>query len=216
MLDDDMWFIKCIFILQVLHTASSWICYFQVIPVERLVKGRFQDNFEFVQWFKRFFDANYQGQEYDAMSARGGESVGSTKVSALNKPPKTTGISKASPARAPAQRAAPPQQQRSPAGYTRPSAGSKAAPNHAGAGDAKIQELNQQISDMQMTVEGLEKERDFYFGKLRDIELLCQENEDVEVVKSIMDILYQTEEGFAPPEDDIGDGVGDPNEEEEY
>lgn len=27
----------------------------KVIPVERLVKGRFQDNFEFVQWFKRFF-----------------------------------------------------------------------------------------------------------------------------------------------------------------
>ena len=32
----------------------------KVIPVERLVKGRFQDNFEFVQWFKKFFDANYQ------------------------------------------------------------------------------------------------------------------------------------------------------------
>lgn len=44
-----------------------------------------------------------------------------------------------------------------------------------------------------MTVEGLEKERDFYFGKLRDIELLCQEHEHIEVVKSIMDILYQTE-----------------------
>ena len=33
---------------------------FQVIPVERLIKGKFQDNFEFVQWFKKFFDANYQ------------------------------------------------------------------------------------------------------------------------------------------------------------
>ena len=33
---------------------------FKVIPVERLIKGKFQDNFEFVQWFKKFFDANYQ------------------------------------------------------------------------------------------------------------------------------------------------------------
>merc|ERR1712235_96264 len=35
----------------------------KVIPVERLIKGRFQDNFEFVQWFKKFFDANWTGQE---------------------------------------------------------------------------------------------------------------------------------------------------------
>jgi RP/EB family microtubule-associated protein len=41
-----------------------------VIPVEKLVKGRFQDNFEFVQWFKKFFDANYDGREYDALAAR--------------------------------------------------------------------------------------------------------------------------------------------------
>jgi len=44
--------------------------------VEKLVKGRFQDNFEFVQWFKKFFDANYDGREYDPVSARGGESLG--------------------------------------------------------------------------------------------------------------------------------------------
>ena len=38
----------------------------QIIPVDRLVKGRFQDNFEFVTWFKKFFDANYDGGMYDA------------------------------------------------------------------------------------------------------------------------------------------------------
>ena len=30
------------------------------------MKGRFQDNFKFLQWFKKFFDANYQGQDYEA------------------------------------------------------------------------------------------------------------------------------------------------------
>ena len=31
----------------------------------------FQDNFEFIQWFKKFFDANYQGGKCDAIGARG-------------------------------------------------------------------------------------------------------------------------------------------------
>ena len=35
------------------------------------MKGRFQDNFEFCQWFKKFFDANYDGSEgYDADAER--------------------------------------------------------------------------------------------------------------------------------------------------
>merc|ERR1712168_332945 len=44
----------------------------KTIPVERLVKAKFQDNFEFCQWFKKFFDANYAGQDYDALAVRGG------------------------------------------------------------------------------------------------------------------------------------------------
>jgi len=48
------------------------------VPIDRLVKGRFQDNFEFLQWFKKFFDANYSGAEpYDALAMRGGEPMGS-------------------------------------------------------------------------------------------------------------------------------------------
>ena len=46
--------------------------------MDKLIKGRFQDNFEFLQWFKKFFDANYQGGDYDPMAARGGVDVGTT------------------------------------------------------------------------------------------------------------------------------------------
>ena len=37
--------------------------------MDKLVKGRFQDNFEFLQWFKKFFDANYDGHPYDPIGA---------------------------------------------------------------------------------------------------------------------------------------------------
>lgn len=41
-----------------------------------MIKGRFQDNFEFLQWFKKFFDANYDGREYEPLIARGGIRLG--------------------------------------------------------------------------------------------------------------------------------------------
>lgn len=184
----------------------------KMIPVEKLVKGKFQDNFEFVQWFKRFFDANYQGQEYDAVGARDGQSLGSSSKAAPKKKPqvvsqlakggtKVTASSKTTTT------------QRSPAAPQRAPAASKptAVIGHQASGDsAKIHALETQLNELRFTVEGLEKERDFYFGKLRDIEIICQEDESSDSNKRIMEILYATEDGFAPPEEDAN------GEEEEY
>lgn len=52
-------------------------------------------------------------------------------------------------------------------------------------------------------VEGLEKERDFYFGKLRDIEILLQSynGSDPALSKQVFDILYATEEDFVIADD---------------
>lgn len=59
--------------------------------MDKLVKGKFQDNFEFVQWFKKFFDANYDGAHYDPVEARQGQDASpsaNSAVSALAKAPK--------------------------------------------------------------------------------------------------------------------------------
>eukprot|EP00960_Hanusia_phi_P010443 306151-Hanusia_phi.AAC.3 len=49
------------------------------------------------------------------------------------------------------------------------------ADHRAGAADGEqIQQLNEELTSLKLTVAELEKERDFYFGKLRDIEITCQ------------------------------------------
>lgn len=191
---------------KILQTTFAKMTVDKVIPVERLVKGRFQDNFEFVQWFKKFFDANYQGADYDPLSARGGEPVGVAKTGALNKAPSNKAAS-VPKTRTPIAKPAAVKQPASANNLRSPV--SKAATNHAGGDSQLVEDLRAELRQLTVEKEGLEKERDFYFGKLRDIEVICQENEDSVMMKSIMDILYATEEGFAPPEDDA-------EEQEEY
>ncbi|KAH8394858.1 hypothetical protein KR222_008168 [Zaprionus bogoriensis] len=211
----------------------------KIIPVDKLIKGRFQDNFEFLQWFKKFFDANYDGRDYDPLAQRGGIKLGNGgggshvgsgggssnndlhlmhrrpqqsmqhqqqhhinvillfifAIQAVSKvPPRTTN-------------ATPPNRLGS--GTT----GAVKKNDAAGAAsNQQIEELSNQVMDMRLNLEGLEKERDFYFSKLRDIEILCQEADDADpaqLIQKILDILYATEDGFAPPDDA-------PPEDEEY
>uniref|UniRef100_A0A8C3XPD2 Microtubule associated protein RP/EB family member 3 n=1 Tax=Chelydra serpentina TaxID=8475 RepID=A0A8C3XPD2_CHESE len=60
---------------KVLQAAFKKMGVDKIIAVEKLVKGKFQDNFEFIQWFKKFFDANYDGKEYNPLLARQGQEV---------------------------------------------------------------------------------------------------------------------------------------------
>jgi len=189
----------------------------KVIPVERLVKGRFQDNFEFVQWFKKFFDANYQGDEYDGAQARaqvGAPSKVGAKPGGVSAPKTTT--------------RKPTTTKPSSTTSVRPAASRTAAPG--GSGDSsqykrQVEELNEKLITMEQSLESLERERDFYFEKLRDIELMITniageeaetpadpDSELGQMSKKILDVLYATTDGFEVP--DEANGVDD--EQDEY
>lgn len=197
----------------------------KMIPVEKLVKGKFQDNFEFVQWFKKFFDANFDGKEYDPVAAREGLPLTANEGKSTH----MGGGVKPIP-RPAAPKAAPCEVQVKPLGakLAQESAYAKPAPvatkpgvkaaltnvtnvQHTTGLNAELQQENMrmvaEVNEIKATLEGLEKERDFYFGKLRDIEVVCQEyeSEQLPVVKRILEILYATTDGFAPPEGDLVD-----------
>ena len=159
------------------------------VPVESLVKCRMQDNLEFLQWTKRYWDQYFPGHDYDAL-ARRKASGGPTATSSAPAPLSRTSVGSGA---------------RKPANTTAPRVGPRAG---SAAGGVSTAALRQENEAQREAIAGLEKERDFYFSKLRDIELLIQtaieenpelEKEDNSLVKEIQAILYSTEEGFEIP-----------------
>lgn len=139
-----------------------------------------QDNLEFLQWTKRFWDQHFPGGDYDAVARRKGSGAPPAGASASR-----SGATSAGSARR---------------GVT-PTTGARprAVP---GASAANVTALQQELATQKEAIGGLEKERDFYFAKLRDIELLLQsaieadpdlEKDDDSLVKHIQGILYSTE-----------------------
>jgi microtubule-associated protein, RP/EB family len=136
-----------------------------------------QDNLEFLQWMKRYWDQYFPGGDYDAIARR-----------------KASGAPVSTGTRAPA------------ASATRRTGTTAAAPRtrtpQSGATGAATQALREENAVLKETVQGLERERDFYFSKLRDCELLVQqaidadpeiEKDENSLVKQIQTILYSTE-----------------------
>ena len=63
----------------------------------------------------------------------------------------------------------------------------------------QIDRLQDLLQQNETQIAGLEKERDFYYQKLRDVEMICQEPEceSQPHIQKIMDILYATEVGLS-------------------
>jgi len=145
-----------------------------------------QDNLAFLQWAKRYWDQYFPGGDYDAVARRRGSGA---------PPPSSAPAPRASAGGAAARR-----------GTTPTTGGPRLA--KAGLGGGNSAALQQENNTLKETVQGLERERDFYFSKLRDIELLIQQavEEDPEIekqedglIRHIQTILYSTEDGFEIP-----------------
>jgi len=202
----------------------------KAIPVQRLMKCRFQDNLEFLQWMKKFWDTYYTGNAYDAVARRSATAKKGTKKSISTVKPRvvtsrpSTASSRSTPTTTRSTGL------KSNSGVKSNTVKPKSNENHAAEQQWAIKkaeleaeyqntmnELSGEITGLKATVEALEKERDFYFGKLRDIEVLIQNQIEVapiecqEFMKEVQTILYSTEDGFEIP--DQGEELENPEEE---
>jgi len=140
---------------------------------------------------KRYFDLNYNGEPYDAVTRRKGQDLfyilGAGKVA----PPPKAGQANKQPAARPAPKMS--------SGVTSSGygGGAKVSSNASSAADkAQIAQLEGQLAELKLQNDTLDKERDFYFGKLRDIEMLLQARkvEEDPMSADILKILYASED----------------------
>jgi microtubule-associated protein, RP/EB family len=166
------------------------------VDTAKLVKARPLDNLEFCQWIKAYFDKNYNGEPYDALARRknqdlyyilGGGKVGAGPSCGV---PASTKTSAAPVKRAPAAGAA--------ASGSGIGAG-RGIGGGAAASGAEVKKLQEQVQELKLQTDTLDKERDFYFSKLRDIELLLQARQleagpGNDLSQDILKILYAAED----------------------
>ncbi|CAN1262605.1 Microtubule-associated protein RP/EB family member 1A [Linum perenne] len=159
-----------------LQISRMLLMHGQHIEVNKLVKARPLDNLEFLQWLKRYCDSVNGGimnENYNPIERR--SKVGKDRCRGSLKAAKSLQ-----------------------ANNTHQSASVDSGPKHvkggaaAGGSSMDIQALSTEVTDLKLSVDLLEKERDFYFAKLRDIEILCQipELETIPVAIAIKKILY--------------------------
>jgi len=176
------------------------------IEVQKLIKARPLDNTEFMQWFKAYFESvrgtGDADPEYDPVVRRSANPVSAAAVDA-SKPARSASVR---PSVARSQSARP----RTLAPGNEPSTSNASsqppvrrmqsvamskkqddAPESSRVGD-----LERQVQEMRVALGQLEKERDFYFSKLRDIEIVCQalEGRGIALVDFVERIMYATEE----------------------
>lgn len=204
---------------KVLQGAFARIGISKEIFVDRLIRGKYQDNLEFMQWVKGYFDlhASDEASLYDGAAVRA--SVGQLcKTTQKRAPPRSTASSRArATVVAKGTRAPPP-----------PARAKRVSPTAAGGRKAtlassrtrkvvpvppvedmvpksEVDALKRDIADMDQLLREGDTEREFYFRKLQNIEGILQDLEDqykgvqlddllVDVVRLVKQVLYENED----------------------
>lgn len=162
----------------------------QNLAIDGMIRGKYQDNLDGLQWMKCYWDRlGAAARDYDPLLAREGrptphwalakgsedvqksarslDSVVSQKCDPLRKPgkPSPKGGGRAC------------KSEHTPPGVAdgRAAVSSAPTPDQKLAEElrARVDDQEEEIGDLHATFDGVEQERDFYFLKLREVDVLC-------------------------------------------
>jgi len=214
---------------KVLQEVFAKIGVEKYVDVQKIIKAKYQDNLEFLQWIKRYYDLHYPGGPYNAVERRaqskcpyegdgkvGGGDQGAAPAAAPSKPATKADSGVSSKVKSTKTVAAKGTTAKAPPSSTnhhtvlKPvnrALDSAADPKHKGGTnedeEKKITELNKKVAELKLAIDSLEKERDFYFGKLREVEVVAQNTEKTPFVDQLLAILYASDdENFAAAGED--------------
>ena len=207
---------------KVLQTVFDKLRIAKNIEVEKLCKARPLDNLEFLQWMKRYFDVTVgeATEGYDPVQRRMGCKGGGAQTSVSISTTMTTSTSSSSVAvcskKHQTTTTMAKRQQNQQHGrdidstitsttttkHSNQNSYDTLAHNNtrknaevAAAAAAAAAAMREDLASLRLEVEKAEREREFYFEKLQDIEFICQrpEFENEVLAKCIEKILYLTE-----------------------
>lgn len=204
------------------------------IDVEKLMKGKYQDNLEFIQWIKAYYEShatedaiNYNGRarREEVLANAASASATSSRSTLPDIPAKRSTASVKSPSTPSAR----------PALRTRPKAGgvrgggAKATKPSGGVNRTQVTELKQQVEELTAENERLEgvvtdteTDREFYFNKLRKVEVIIQSTADEikegqDSIEMLRDILEDIKAALYAEDDEVVDPPADqPYDEGEF
>tara|TARA_B100000085_G_scaffold130415_1_gene118756 strand:+ start:561 stop:1910 length:1350 start_codon:yes stop_codon:yes gene_type:complete len=206
---------------KVLQTVFDKLRIAKNIEVEKLCKARPLDNLEFLQWMKRYFDVTVgeATEGYDPvqrrMGCKGGGAQTSVSISTTTTSTSSSSVAVCSKKHQTTTTMAKRQQNQQHRRDIDSTITSTTTTKHsnqnsydtlahnntrknaevAAAAAAAAAAMREDLASLRLEVEKAEREREFYFEKLQDIEFICQrpEFENEVLAKCIEKILYLTE-----------------------
>ncbi|POM60186.1 Microtubule -associated protein EB1 [Phytophthora palmivora] len=188
---------ECVHNYKLLQQGFTTLGITKRIPVDKLVRGKYQDNLEFLQWLKCFYDSHKAPlQPYDARArrakGRGGVQY-NRKLDGVR-----TLVKRARVAMADGRTSRRCEAEEITAVMEKME---KMKIQSEGLTEEK-KTLMDQVTELKRTVERVKKERDFYLKKLRTIEELVHEAELSKTTSaqtnllglSVLDVVYATTE----------------------
>lgn len=200
------------------------------IDVDKLIRAKYQDNLEFCQWLKAFYDqSGTYRDDYDPVAVRhkgkGGKRYAYNKKGSRSTRPRPRPVG--APNVTTTKKSVPidPSPPASPSGMRgsgplRERAENKSLAKDSEAADLalanetlmkenaelteQLAEFEPKVAELELAVIETEKERDFYFEKLRYVEVMCQvhqekgeDSDPVNLLDKVFKVLY------AVPEDQL-------------